>query len=56
MPFEDPHDAFAARVLLSRLAERSLDVQYYIWHDDCGTLLCAGAAGRPPNAACACAC
>ncbi|MCU0939841.1 MAG: phospholipase D family protein, partial [Burkholderiaceae bacterium] len=40
MPFEDPHDAFAARVLLSRLAERSLDVQYFIWHGDAvGTLL-----------------
>ena len=40
MPFEDPHDAFAARVLLARAAERSLDVQYYIWHGDAtGTLL-----------------
>jgi len=40
MPFEDPHDAFAARVLLSRLADRSLDVQYFIWHGDAvGTLL-----------------
>ena len=27
-------DAFAARVLLARAAERSLDVQYYIWRDD----------------------
>lgn len=27
-------DAFAARVLLARSAERTLDVQYYIWHDD----------------------
>jgi putative cardiolipin synthase len=27
-------DAFAARVLLARAAERSLDVQYYIWHRD----------------------
>jgi len=30
----DPHDAFAARVLLAAAAERSLDVQYYIWHGD----------------------
>lgn len=30
----DSHDAFAARVLLARAAERSLDVQYYIWNDD----------------------
>src|SRR5262245_2597936 len=35
------HDAFAARVLLARAAERSLDVQYYIWRDDItGGLLC----------------
>jgi putative cardiolipin synthase len=27
-------DAFAARVLMTRAAERSLDVQYYIWHGD----------------------
>lgn len=30
----DGHDAFAARMLLARAAERTLDVQYYIWHDD----------------------
>lgn len=30
----DGRDAFAARVLLARGAERSLDVQYYIWRDD----------------------
>jgi len=27
-------DAFAARVLLAAAAERSIDAQYYIWHDD----------------------
>ena len=27
-------DAFAARVLLARAAQRSIDVQYYIWHND----------------------
>jgi putative cardiolipin synthase len=33
-------DAFAARVRMTELAERSLDVQYYIWRDDLtGTLL-----------------
>jgi putative cardiolipin synthase len=33
-------DAFAARVLLAQAAERSLDVQYYIWHlDTSGGLL-----------------
>jgi len=36
-----PRDAFAARVLLARAAERTLDVQYYIWRaDTTGTLLC----------------
>jgi len=35
-----PRDAFAARMLLAASAERSLDVQYYIWHgDQTGTLL-----------------
>lgn len=33
-------DAFAARALLARAATRSIDAQYYIWHDDLtGTLL-----------------
>ncbi|HET7402028.1 MAG TPA: phospholipase D family protein, partial [Usitatibacter sp.] len=33
-------DAFAARVLLAAAADRSLDVQYYIWHaDETGVLL-----------------
>lgn len=36
----NPLDAFAARMMLARTAERSLDVQYYIWHDDMtGTML-----------------
>jgi len=36
----DPHDAFAARVLLARAAQKTLDVQYYIWRGDTtGTLL-----------------
>jgi cardiolipin synthase C len=30
----DGKDAFAARILLAREAKHSLDVQYYIWHDD----------------------
>ena len=35
-----PSDAFAARVLLAGAAEKSLDIQYYIWHDDqTGTLI-----------------
>lgn len=36
----DGRDAFAARVLLADAAERTLDLQYYIWHGDLsGTLL-----------------
>lgn len=36
----DPYDAFAARVLLARAAQKTLDVQYYIWRGDTtGTLL-----------------
>src|SRR5579862_2640466 len=33
-PLANAEDAFAARVVLARLADRSLDVQYYIWHAD----------------------
>ena len=39
-PLATGRDAFAARGLLAGAAERSLDVQYYIWHgDDTGYLL-----------------
>lgn len=39
-PLDDAREAFAARLLLARRAERSLDLQYYIWHGDIsGTLL-----------------
>ena len=39
-PLPDARDAFAARALLARAAERTLDLQYYIWHADMsGTLL-----------------
>jgi cardiolipin synthase C len=39
-PLRDGRDAFAARILLTEAAERSLDVQYYIWRGDVsGTLL-----------------
>ncbi|MDB5743402.1 MAG: phospholipase D/Transphosphatidylase [Polaromonas sp.] len=40
VPLYEGLDAFAARVLLADAAERTLDVQYYIWHPDMsGTLL-----------------
>ena len=39
-PLLDGGDAFAARMLLAQTAERSLDIQYYLWHDDrTGTIL-----------------
>ncbi|MDZ7788963.1 MAG: phospholipase D family protein [Xanthomonadales bacterium] len=39
-PLYDPLDAFAARYLLVHAAERTLDVQYYIWGNDLtGTLM-----------------
>lgn len=33
-PLREGRDAFLARVALAEAAQRSLDVQYYIWHDD----------------------
>src|SRR6476646_4216773 len=46
----DPRAAFAARAILAAAADRTLDVQYYIWHaDETGSLLCQAlweAAGR----------
>jgi putative cardiolipin synthase len=30
----DPRDAFATRLLLAAAADRSIDLQYYIWHAD----------------------
>ncbi|SNY60243.1 phospholipase D family protein [Enterobacter sp. CC120223-11] len=48
---EDSLEAFAARYQLAQLAERTLDIQYYIWEDDVSgcllfqTLLDAAARG-----------
>ncbi|MBC7661256.1 MAG: phospholipase D family protein [Chitinophagaceae bacterium] len=40
LPLRLAKDAFAARMILADTAERSLDIQYYIWHQDTtGTLL-----------------
>jgi len=40
LPLLSGREAFAARMILARAAERSLDVQYYIWHaDTTGTLI-----------------
>lgn len=35
----NPHESFAARALLAASAERTIDVQYYIWHRDTTGLL-----------------
>ncbi|GAA2827781.1 putative cardiolipin synthase [Aminobacter aminovorans] len=34
LPIAAGHDAIASRLFLSGIAQRSIDVQYYIWHDD----------------------
>jgi putative cardiolipin synthase len=39
LAFEDPHDALAARLLLARAAEQSIDAQYFIWNGDTVGLL-----------------
>lgn len=38
-PLSDAAAAFAARIILARSASQSIDVQYYIWHDDLTGLL-----------------
>lgn len=38
-PLREARDAFAARYLLAGAAERTLDVQYYIWHQDMSGVL-----------------
>ncbi len=39
-PLIEADEAFAARMMLAKYAQRSLDVQYYIWrHDMTGTML-----------------
>ncbi|MCB5186737.1 phospholipase D family protein [Methylobacillus caricis] len=40
MPLVDAHSAFAARMLMANSAEKTLDIQNYIWrNDNTGTLL-----------------
>lgn len=36
---DDPREAFSARIVLIRGAERGLDIQYYIWHPDTSGML-----------------
>lgn len=50
LPLAQGLDALHSRIALARNAERSLDVMYYIWHDDVSGLLLMdalrGAAAR----------
>lgn len=39
LPLENGHDALASRLALIEAAERSIDAQYYIWHDDTSGML-----------------
>jgi len=34
VPLSSGYDAFGSRLSLTRTAEKSIDAQYYIWHDD----------------------
>jgi putative cardiolipin synthase len=45
-PLESGLDAFVARMVLAEAAERSLDLQYYIWHGDTSGQLLLAAVGR----------
>jgi putative cardiolipin synthase len=45
-PIHDGRDAFADRFLLAEAADRSLDVQYYIWRPDMSGVLLAEALYR----------
>ena len=45
-PLADGRAAFAARLALINSAQRSLDLQYYLWHDDNADRLLAAALYR----------
>lgn len=40
-PLSDGRDAFVARARLAQAAVRTLDVQYYIWHNDMTARCCS---------------
>jgi len=46
VPLADGRDAFAARALLAAAADRTLDIQYYIWHADMSGMLLFDAVRR----------
>lgn len=39
IPLRDGNDALASRLALAATAQRSIDAQYYIWHDDVSGIL-----------------
>lgn len=45
-PLEDGNDALASRLMLADMAEASIDLQYYIWHDDTSGILLLEALHR----------
>ena len=49
VPLRDGRDAFATRALLADAAERTLDVQYYIWRNDMSGTLLLDALRRAAN-------
>lgn len=49
VPLRNGRDAFAARALLADAAERTLDVQYYIWRNDMSGTLLLDALRRAAN-------
>jgi len=49
VPLREGRDAFAARALLADAAERTLDVQYYIWRNDMSGTLLLDALRRAAN-------
>jgi len=46
VPLQRGHDALVSRLALVEAAERSIDVQYYIWHDDTSGILLLDALER----------
>jgi putative cardiolipin synthase len=51
LPLESGQDALASRLSLIDQAEASVDVQYYIWHDDMSGILLLDALDRAAGGA-----
>ncbi len=46
IPLQDGNDALASRLMLADMAEATIDLQYYIWHDDTSGILLLDALHR----------